>query len=127
MKPATKKVATKTRWYSGTNCKRLIAVISDWDNKSDTALDANSDLTLNWRQVAIINRIPAITFYHYTCSDLTKRRLLGGTSCWRRLMEIEDINTVRGNFARFDCANTRMDPRDARAFVRDVDPIISKE
>ena len=68
-----------------------------------------------------------MTFYHYICSDISKRRILGGTAGCRRLMSIEDINLVGKTLARYDRANSGMDPRDERAFVPDVDPSISKE
>ena len=94
MKPDEKRVANKTRLEIGANRERLADDISDWDNKSDTALDANGDLTLNWRQVATINRISDMTFYHYIHIDLKKRHLLGSTVGRQRLMVIEDINIV---------------------------------
>ena len=94
MKQSAKKVSTKTRWESGAENERLAAAIYDWDNKSGPDLDGNGNLTLNWRQVATINKIPMITFYHYIHSDLKKRHLLGSTVGRQRLMVIEDINIV---------------------------------
>ena len=127
MKQSAKKVSTKTRWESGAENERLAAAIYDWDNKSGPDLDGNGNLTLNWRQVATINKIPMMTFYHYIHSDLTKRRLLGGTSGRQHIMDIDDKNLVGKKLARTNRANTVMDPRDVRAFVRYIEPSIRKE